>query len=131
VNLTVLFFPREGSVISLQADDSLPQYNQTEKSVVFENVKVPGSKEIGINVTACSRVSGLTVFINGKYADVVKKKSVDKNGCTIKSFKTMLDMNPSVMGNVTVILKDMKNPNSATHAAFSIALFILLLLLWL
>ena len=31
-------------------------------------------KDIGINVTVCSRINGLSVKFNGDYADVIKEK---------------------------------------------------------
>jgi len=131
VNLTVLLFPEEDNVMSFQTENSTPVYNATEKTVVFDRVKAPGKKKIGINVTACSKVDGLTVFINGIYADVVGKKKKDKNGCVIKSFSTNLNLNPSVMGNLTVVLKDLKKPSSASHIRYSVVLFLIFFLIYL
>ena len=69
-------------------------------------IKVPGYKKIGIDVTACTKVDGLSLMINGKYADVVTEQKETKDGCTTKSFSINLGESPLVMGDITVILKE-------------------------
>ena len=105
--LTIVLFSTEGSVISLQQKgDSVPKYNSAEESVTFENVKLPGKKTIGLNVTACSGVNGLSVQFNGKPADVLKGESTDKNNCLTETFTIKLDASPCATGDLTVILKE-------------------------
>jgi len=129
MNLTVTFFPREGSVVSLQTGESAPEYNATSNSVVFNNVKVTGNKEIGINITTCSRGEIGGVIINGQSADVVEKTTTLDAGCIMKSLSINLNTNPSVMGSVIVNLDDDSISSASYTQCSCILLFVLLLLI--
>jgi len=121
-DLTVSFYSTEGSVISLQKGGSASFYDDVEESITFENVKLPGKKKIGIDVRVCSRVNGLSVMFNGKYADILKEKSNDKNDCVTESFSIKLDASPFAKGNLTVFLKDMNNLDGASNVHCCIVL---------
>jgi len=124
-NITLSLFPKEGSVISFQTANSTPVYDAESETVVFNNVKVPGGKVIGINVSSCSGFDGFTVFVNGMKANVTGRYNIDIDSCVLMEFS--IKVNPSVMGNITVLLKD-TSLSSASHIQHSIIIILTLLL---
>jgi len=106
-DLIMTLYSTEGSIISLQREgDLVPFYDSSEDSVTFEGLKLPGKKNIGVDVKACSRVDGLSIKFNGKYGEVVEEKDKDENGCITAKFRIQTETIPYDRGNLTIILKE-------------------------
>jgi len=129
-NVTVLIFSREDSIVSFQTKGSLPQYNRDSNTVVFDNVKVNGDKEIGVNVTCCSDMDleASKVFINGKQLIDTGKRDLRQDGCVTRSFKIKLNLNPSVTGSIKVTLGSFFL-DSASYTQCSLVLLLICLLI--
>jgi len=120
-DLSVLLYSEdEDSFISLQTSDSLPDYSSKSGTVVFNNIKVTGNKNIGIRVKSCSGFPGFTVSINGKKADVTDKKESGK--CVTMTFS--IKPKSFEMGDITVLLKEFVTLYFFLKKHFFLSLFI-------
>jgi len=102
--LSVSFFSRDGSSISLlQSSGSVPQFNSQTKTVVFNNVKLFGNKEIVVKVICCSGLHPSKLVINEQRFEAMGKKEISNNGmCITQSFIGKLKGDPFTAKSVDV-----------------------------
>ena len=108
LDLTVVLFSADGSVISIQSDNSEAEFDSSTKTISFKNVKIPGNnKVIGMNVSVCSsNAHEVECNVNGKSAKVVSEKSSDNKGCVKKSFSMKFKGVPYEVVDLSIVLKE-------------------------